>query len=290
MKKLLIFLIVLNLIQVFAQEPDLSRFDKVAIKNTLMKNNMPKTLVISGKYFDAQYIDSKIMEVAINRINEYFQKLGIPYVSYNSTKDLMENYGQSQNYLDIAMKANTTNYIVVNLVKNELGKLNNYGYYSTIKLTLDAYDTENGLGIGSFSGSSEMTGSSVSQEEATYLAVRQVASLGAEEIITQIIDHLNDTSGVYYEIRLFGVKDLVEAQAFKKILTELTEFTGSIRISNGTDGNWGDYYRYEITYNCKRPDLIVDKILEKAIQPESILRKIDKCSDPGKLINFCLPR
>lgn len=291
MKKLLvIFLLALNLIPVFAQEPDLSSFDKVAIKNTLITNNMPKTLVISGKYFDPNYSDERIMEVAINRINEYLQKLGIPYVSYNATQNLMGGFGQSQNFLDIAMKANTTNYIVVNLVKNELGKVTEYGYYSSINLTLDAFDTENGLGIGSYSGSSEKTASTVSQVEANYHAARKVASLGAEEIITQIIDHLNDTAGVYYEIRLFGVKDLVEAQAFKKILTNLPEFTGSIRISNGASGNWGDYYRYEITFNCKRPDLIVDKILEKAIQPESILRKIDKCSDPGKLINFCLPR
>lgn len=280
-------LAIITIVRASAQEIDLSQFDKREIKDVLTKANMPKTLVLSSNCFDPKYTDARIIDAAINKINEYLNKLRIPYVSYSSTQDLMQGYGGSQNYRDIAMKANTTNYIVVKLVKSELGKLNNLAYYSSVNITLEAFDTENGLGIGSYSGSSCKIGSSVSQVEANFQASSEAASKGAEEIIPQLIDHYKDSEneGVYYEIRLFGVKDIIEAQAFKKILTGIQEFTGIIRISNGPD-----YYRYEITYNSKRPDIIVDKIIGEAIRPESILRKIDKCSDPGKLINFCLPR
>lgn len=280
-------LAIITIVRASAQEIDLSQFDKREIKDVLTKANMPKTLVLSSNCFDPKYTDARIVDAAINKINEYLNKLRIPYVSYSSTQDLMQGYGGSQNYRDIAMKANTTNYIVVMLVKSELGKLNNLAYYSSVNITLEAFDTENGLGIGSYSGSSCKIGSSVSQVEANFQASCEAASKGAEEIIPQLIDHYKDSEneGVYYEIRLFGVKDIIEAQAFKKILTGIQEFTGIIRISNGPD-----YYRYEITYNSKRPDIIVDKIIGEAIRPESILRKIDKCSDPGKLTNFCLPR
>lgn len=289
MKNLLLILslVVTAVLQSNAQEIDISQFDKKEIKDILTKANMPKTLVLSSNCFNPKYTDARIIDVAINRINEYLRKLRIPYVSYSSTQDLIQGYGGSQNYRDIAMKANTTNYIVVKLVKSEMGKLNNLAYYSSVSVTLEAFDTENGLGIGSYSGSSCKVGSSISQVEANFQASREAASKGAEEIITQLIDHYKDgeNEGDYYEIRLFGVKDLIEAQAFKKILTGIQEFTGILRVSNGAD-----YYRFEIMYNSKRPDFIVDMILQEAIKPESILRKIDKCSDPGKLINFCLPR
>jgi len=283
----LLFTVVINVCLINAQDIDLYQFDKKEIKKIWINTNMPKTLVLSRNCFDSNYTDARIIDVAINRINEHLMKLGIPYISYSSTQDLMQGYGGSQNYRDIAMKANATNYIVVKLIKSEMGKLNNLAYYSSIYLTLEAFDTENGLGIGSYSGSSGKVGSSNSQVEANFQASREVASKGAEEIITQLINQYKESvgEGVFYEIRLFGVRDVVEAQAFKKILISFPEFTGVLRVSNGAD-----YYRYEITYNSKRPDIIVDQILSEAIKPESILRKIDKCLDPGKLINFCLPR
>ncbi len=51
--------------------------------------------------------------------------------------------------------------------------------------------------------------------------------------------------------------------------------------------NVNDYYRFEISYKNKRPDVIADQIFQESIK-RAILRTLDIKGDPGKLINFIL--
>jgi ribosomal protein L18 len=239
---------------------------------------------LSDHCFDNNYKDEVLVDAIINRINKYFQKLKIPYVSFSSTRDLMKGYGGYQSYIDIASKANTTFYILVKFEKSELGKKEMDAYFSNVNLTLECFDTENGLGIGSTSSRSGLVGSAISQSDANFEAARVVASKCAEEASTQMIEKVADiiNEGTYYEIKLFNVRDYLQAKEFKNVLTGLQEFTGEIRMSN-----INNYYRFEVSYKCKRPDIIADKIFQESIS-RPILRTLNMTGDPGKLINYSL--
>lgn len=260
-------------------EKDIQGIDKV-----LKRANRPKILVLSTFYFSEKILPRNT-DIAVNTINEFLGKLGFTYVSQDAVFNIMQqmgNYSTAQSFSDIALKANTTYYISVDIKVDEKGKNSNNAFYSNVNIQLDAFDSENGNGIGTVIESSGNIGSRVSQNEATLLAIREAAEKSAEKIAEQILMNLNRNleNGFDYEIRIFGIDDYLIAREFKDALTKYEGFTGEIRMSK-----MGEFYRFEMKYKSTRPDEFIDAIFD-ALSNKTTFRRMNLKSSSGKLINF----
>lgn len=258
--------------------------DLGAIGKLLERLNRPKILVIST-FYQGENPLKKLTDLAVNTINEYLGRLGFTYVSQNAIAEIMQglgNYSGAQSFQDIAMKSNAPYYISVNITRTEFGRGAGDAFYSSVNVNLEAFDSENATGVGTTNQLSGKVGSSISQEEANFLATKEASILTAEEITQQILIHFNRIAeiGSQYEIRVYGINDYLIARDFKDALTNHKGFSGDIRMSK-TD----EYYRFELSYKSPRPDEVVDAIFD-ALTSKVTFRKLNLKSATGKLINF----
>lgn len=247
--------------------------------------NRPKILILSTSY-SSDNPHKKLTDLAVNTINEYIGRLGFTYIAQDAIGNIMNELSSlsgSQDMIDIALKANATYYISANITLDEKGKNSNSGaYYSSVNVNLEAFDTENGTGVGTSNQSSGMVGSMVNQDESNNTAVKEASIKAADLIVEQILLNFNRaaTRGLGYEIRIFGVTDYLIAREFKNALTSHEGFGGDIRMSKQED-----YYRFELTFKSPRPDEVVDSIFD-ALSGKTNFRRLNIKSTTGKLINF----
>ncbi len=252
----------------------------------LDRMNRPKVLVIPVKYSNESE-PKKLIDLAVNTINEYMGRLGFNYIALDAVSHIMNEmseYSGSQNYGDIAMKANAPYYITVNITMNERGRGAGNAYYSNVNINLEAFDTENGTGVGTSNKSSGEVGSITSQNEANFSAIKSISTLAAEDIVQQILMYFERIveRGSFYEVRIFGISDYLIAREFKDALVNHEGFVGDIRMSKNED-----YFRFEITYKSPRPDEVIDAVFD-ALVGKVNFRKLNLRDASGKLINFVL--